>query len=104
MKAIAGAVVRGVVPTMIAHKDLMSALQKKFPDVGAFTVRLTDDGVPPISTRHDLPPPHAAAQGRDARAAAAGLYGGLHPVRLIISELTRLDAARARTARRVPRQ
>ena len=40
VKAVAGADVRTfVVPTMIAHKDLMTALQKKFPDTSAFTVR-----------------------------------------------------------------
>ena len=96
VKAIAGADVRTfVVPTMIAHKDLMSALQKKFPDVSAFTVRYSGpDGVlKPISTRHDFAAAVAAAQGGENKGKpAANLYGGLHPVRLIISELTRLDA------------
>ena len=31
-----------IVPSMIAHKDLMTALQRKFPDLSAFTVRYTD--------------------------------------------------------------
>ena len=96
VKAVAGADVRTfVVPTMIAHKDLMSALQKKFPDVSAFTVRYSGpDGVlKPISTRHDFAAAVAAAQGGENKGKpAANLYGGLHPVRLIISELTRLDA------------
>ena len=96
VKAVAGADVRTfVVPTMIAHKDLMSALQKKFPDVSAFTVRYSapDGTLKPVSSRHDFATAVAAAQGGDNKGKpAANLYGGLHPVRLIISELTRLDA------------
>ena len=38
VKAAAGAEFARSSPTMIAHKDPMSALQKKFPDVSAFTV------------------------------------------------------------------
>ena len=96
VKAVAGADVRTfVVPTMIAHKDLMSALQKKFPDASAFTVRYSapDGTLKPISSRHDFAAAVAAAQGGDNKGKpAANVYGGLHPVRLIISELTRLDA------------
>lgn len=96
VKAVAGADVRTfVVPTMIAHKDLMSALQKKFPDASAFTVRYSapDGTLKPISSRHDFAAAVAAAQGGENKGKpAANVYGGLHPVRLIISELTRLDA------------
>ena len=106
VKAVAGADVRTfVVPTMIAHKDLMSALQKKFPDVSAFTVRYSapDGTLKPVSRGTISPPPSpprgAWHKGKPRRTST----GGLHPVRLIISELTRLDAP-ACDGTRVPRQ
>ena len=96
VKAVAGADVRTfVVPTMIAHKDLMTALQKKFPDISAFTVRYSapDGSLKNVNSRHDFATAVAAAQsGENKGKPAAGIYGGLHPVKLIISELTRLDA------------
>ena len=96
VKAVAGADVRTfVVPTMIAHKDLMTALQKKFPDTSAFTVRYSapDGTLKNVNSRHDFATAVAAAQsGENKGKPAAGIYGGLHPVKLIISELTRLDA------------
>ena len=105
VKAVAGADVRTfVVPTMIAHKDLMSSLQKKFPEKfpdgsrefpEKFTVRYSapDGTLKPIVSRHDFAAAVAAAQGGENKGKpAANLYGGLHPVRLIISERTRVDA------------
>ena len=65
VKAVAGADVRTfVVPTMIAHKDLMTALQKKFPDTSAFTVRYSapDGSLKNVNSRHDFATAVAAAQ------------------------------------------
>ena len=57
VKASCGADVRVViVPSMISHKDLMTTLQRKFPDQSAFTVRFTDaDGnSKPLNARADF--------------------------------------------------
>jgi hypothetical protein len=49
---------------MIAHKDLMTALQKKFPDTSAFTVRYSapDGTLKNVNSRHDFATAVAAAQ------------------------------------------
>ena len=47
VKGVCGNDIRSfIVPSMISHKDLMTSLQRKFPDTPAFTVRYTaEDGV-----------------------------------------------------------
>ena len=69
VKASCGADVRVViVPSMISHKDLMTTLQRKFPDQSAFTVRFTDaDGASkPLNSRADFAAAFAAAQAAKA--------------------------------------
>ena len=53
-----------IVPSMISHKDLMTTLQRKFPDQSAFTVRYTDaDGASkPLNSRADFATAFLAAQ------------------------------------------
>ena len=53
-----------IVPSMISHKDLMTTLQRKFPDQSAFTVRFTDaDGASkPLNSRADFATAFLAAQ------------------------------------------
>ena len=69
IKASCGSDVRVViVPSMISHKDLMTTLQRKFPDQSAFTVRFTDaDGASkPLNSRADFAAAFAAAQAAKA--------------------------------------
>lgn len=60
-----------IVPSMISHKDLMTTLQRKFPDQSAFTVRFTDaDGASkPLNSRADFATAFVAAQAAKAKAA-----------------------------------
>lgn len=59
-----------IVPSMISHKDLMTTLQRKFPDQSAFTVRFTDaDGASkPLNSRADFATAFVAAQAAKAKA------------------------------------
>ena len=69
VKASCGADVRVViVPSMISHKDLMTTLQRKFPDQSAFTVRFTDaDGnSKPLNARADFAEAVVAANTKKA--------------------------------------
>ena len=75
VKASCGADVRVViVPSMISHKDLMTTLQRKFPDTSAFSVRFTDaDGASkPLNSRADFAAAFVAAQAAKAKEAEAG--------------------------------
>ena len=75
VKATCGADARVViVPSMISHKDLMTTLQRKFPDTSAFSVRFTDaDGASkPLNSRADFAAAFVAAQAAKAREAEAG--------------------------------
>lgn len=75
VKATCGADARVViVPSMISHKDLMTTLQRKFPDTSAFSVRFTDaEGASkPLNSRADFAAAFVAAQAAKAREAEAG--------------------------------
>lgn len=75
VKATCGADARVViVPSMISHKDLMTTLQRKFPDTSAFSVRFTDaDGASkPLNSRADFAAAFVAAQAAKAKEAEAG--------------------------------
>ena len=54
-----------IVPSMISHKDLMTSLSKKFPDVGeGFTVMYTDEdgALKPLTSRVDFAAAFVVAQ------------------------------------------
>ena len=75
VKATCGADARVViVPSMISHQDLMTTLQRKFPDTSAFSVRFTDaDGASkPLNSRADFAAAFVAAQAAKAKEAEAG--------------------------------
>ena len=82
-----------IVPSMIAHKDLMTALQRKFPDLSAFTVAIHG------CLRHAA----AAQRSRRLRGGARGGERGgrgclqTHPTRHSLREA---HALRARAPRR----
>ena len=66
VKAACGDDIRSIiVPSMISHKDLMTSLQRKFPDNSAFTVRYTaeDGSLKPLNSRNDFAAAAAAAAG-----------------------------------------
>jgi tetratricopeptide (TPR) repeat protein len=81
VKATCGADARVViVPSMISHKDLMTTLQRKFPDTSAFSVRFTDaDGASkPLNSRADFAAAFVAAQAAKAKGGGGGRGGGAH--------------------------
>ena len=83
-----------IVPSMIAHKDLMTALQRKFPDLSAFTVRYTDASgtLQPLNGRADFAAALAVANAAAEDASKPTLLG-IPSVKLTLSELERLGAA-----------
>ena len=88
-----------IVPSMIAHKDLMTALQRKFPDLSAFTVRYTDASgtLQPLNGRADFAAALAVANAAAEDASKPTLLG-IPSVKLTLSELERLGAAEEETA------
>ena len=102
VKAQCGDDIRSIiVPSMISHKDLMTSLQKKFPDNSAFTVRYTaeDGSLRPLNTRADFAAAAAAAAAAKAASGTAKpTLHGIPSVKLTLTELARLDAPKVEDA------
>ena len=81
-----------IVPSMISHKDLMTSLQRKFPDNTAFTVRYTaEDGtLKPLNSRVDFVNATTIAAKKNGNNKYT--LHGIPSVKLTITELARLDA------------
>ena len=85
-----------IVPSEISHKDLMTTLQRKFPDQSAFVVRYTDaeGNVKPLNKKKDIADAIAAAQKlRETEPSdARPTLHNLPVLKLTVVELNTLEA------------